>query len=634
MQSLPFGSKILGLSTFKESLAVCTESDGIFIVSILNGQIKYQIPLPSFVTPTSAPVWSKDGDLIWIPAGKFLHYTKPSSGATFSQIEFQSNVNKIFPHSDGISVIAILDNQEIRYVKAKQEENQVTFGPFESDERIISAVIYQKKLYITVDCKAPYLCVLDPTKFTEISRIKLEQRQSSSIFTSLSSDFGVVTFWSDGYWQRYSSDSNANASSSGKISAASDMFLIGSHVGCVTEDQIKIFDLKFSAELQSFSVTAEHIALFSSKCAISVDAILQIRDWKGIAPTTSLSLIGTNVNTKKSKKNKREEISLEIQYNEELNQPTTCDVGQKPAQFKVKSLKHAVESVMEDRFVSQDARQKALKLANEETEQDQKDLAIFQLLPTIPYDYVKQSIIDKKFDTAQMLLKKVEVLTAEQTTELIRMLMNSLDENEIVLAHIITQPTSDSVLNDSVRALTAEESDHLLFFLAHLIKSRRFWKDFEASLSAFDAASRWASSIISLHSTVLTLENHIEGMKALKEELLIERQRIEKAGECWAILHNVCGSKQSDAPPNFMYIVEKLEIPDSIPRTAKAEEEEIKQAEEESSTKVEEKAEQVIEESQPPEPKNEEVTKEVETVDNQEVEAKPATKRGRRSKKK
>ena len=625
MQSLHFGSKILGLSPFKENLAVCTESDGIFIVSITEGQIKFQIPLPSYVVPTSAPVWSSDGHFVWIPAGKYLHYVKPSATATFSQIELQSNVNKIFPHSDGISVVAIMDNQEICYVKAKQEENQVTFGPFEKDERIVSAVFYQKKLYITVDCDAPYLCVLDPTKFSEVSRIKLEQRQSSSIFTTLSSDFGVITFWSDGYWQRYSADSSANASSSGNISAASELFLIGSHVGCITQEQVRIFDLKFSAELQSFPITAEHIALFSSKCVVSIDTILQIREWKGIAPTTTLSLIGTNVNTKKSKKNKREEISLEIQYNEELNQPTTCDVGQKPAQFNVKSLKHAVESVMEDRFVSQEARQKALKLANAETEQDQKDLAIFQLLPTIPFESVKQSIIDKKFDTAQMLLKKVEVLTAEQTTELIRMLMETLDENEIVLAHIITQPTSDSVLNDSVRALTAAESDHLLLFLANLIRSRRFWKDFEASLSAFDAATRWASSIISLHSTVLTLENHTEGMEAFRQELLNERQRIEKAGECWAILHNVCGSRQSDAPPNFMYIVEKLNIPDSIPRSAKAEADDIKKAEEEPQQVIEEETKQPEPEPTPApaqEPEPEEQTKEVEEK---------TTKRGRRS---
>ena len=626
MQSLPFGSKILGLSPFNESLTITTESDGIFVVSPLNAQITLQIPLPSHLVPTSASIRSKDGDFIWIPTGKYLQFAQPSATPTFSQIEFQSNVIQIFPHSDGMSVIAILDNQEIVYVKPKQEENPVSYGPFDKDERIISAVFYQKKLYITIDCKEPYLLVLDPAKFTEISRIHLEQRQSSSIFTTLSSDFGVITFWSDGYWQRYSSDSSTNATSSGKISAASDLFLIGSHVGCISQEQIKNFDLKFSAELQSFPVTAEHIILFSSKCVVSVDTILQIRDWKGIAPTTTLSLIGANVKAKNSKKNKREEISLEIQYNEELNQPTTCDVAQKPATFNVKSLKHAVESVMEDRFVSQEAKKKALKLANEETEQDQKDLAIFQLLSTIPYESVKQSIVEKKFDTAQMLLKKVEVMTAEQTTELIRMLMETLDENEIVLAHIITQPTTDTILNDSVRSLTAEESNKLLLFLANLIRSRRFWKDFEASLSAFDAASRWASSIISLHSTVLTLENFTDGLQAIRQELLAERERIAKAGECWAILHNICGSKQSDAPPNFSYIVEKLNIPDSIPRTPKDEAEAIK--EQELNEEVKEK--EIVNEEVKTEEKKEIVKEEIKTEEGEKEESQETGKKVKR----
>ena len=66
----------------------------------------------------------------------------------------------------------------------------------------------------------------------------------------------------------------------------------------------------------------------------------------------------------------REELAIELLYDDEMTQPATCGVEQRPTTFRVRSLRHVVESVMEDRFVPQAASNTALELAQGEQEED------------------------------------------------------------------------------------------------------------------------------------------------------------------------------------------------------------------------------------------------------------------------
>lgn len=555
MQTLRFESPIIGISPCKDNFVVGTENDGIFVASSNTYDIKLQIPLPSQLVPTGPPVFSKDGDFIWLQTGKSIQCIKPVQNAQFKQIDFDYQIKNVYPHSDRVSVVAVLENKEIRIVRADENANPISFGPLSENESIISVLFYHRKAYIVIDAPKPYIQVLDAQTFAKSGEIMLPNR-SSNIYTAVSSEFGVVIIWSDGYWTRYT-EGESDAISDGKVIAAQEYKLMQSHLACSCQDSVHIYDLKFDAELQKIENPSQHICLFSNKIVITQDRVVHIRDWRGVKPTTSLSLIGSC-----SKQKPREELVLQIQYDDDMKHPTTAPVSQETAVFNIKSLRHAVESVMEDKFVSSDARQTALELAEKEEETDLRELAKFQLLTTIPYSSVVRAIENKSFDTASMMLKKVEPLNSEQVVHLIRLLMSTLKENEVVLTHLITQPHNDSVLQGAITSLTAQEADSLLQFLSVIIRSRRQWKDFEASLTALDSATRWSRIIISSHLTGLALENYTTGLKMVQSELRNEQDRIHSAGNCWAILKNITGDKKSDAPPSFMYIVEKLQIPE------------------------------------------------------------------------
>lgn len=555
MQTLRFDSRIVGISPCKDNFVICTENDGIFVASSQTAEIKLQIPLPSQLVPTGPPVFATDGEYIWLQTGNSVQYIKTAQNAEFKQIDFEKQVNNIIPHSDRISIIAVLENREIRVVRPNEEQKLTSFGPINEKESIISLAFYQKKLYVVIDAPKPYIQVLDAQTFAKSGEIALPIR-NATLASAVSSDFGVVIIWSDGYWTRYT-EGEADAISDGKVLAAHQYKLMQSHLACSCDDAVHIFDLKFDAELQKLDVPSQHICLFSSRIVIANGQVISIREWRGVKPTTSLALVGSAAKAKP-----REELVLQIQYDDNMKHPTTSTVGSQTAVFQIKSLRHAVESIMEDKFVSSEARQAAFELAEAEEEADLRELAKFQLSTTIPYEAVVTAIKNGSFQTAAMMLKKVAPLDSEQVVTLIRMLMKTLKKNEVVLTHLITQPHNDNVLKGAITSLTAKEADQILKFLATIIKSRRQWKDFEASLTALDAATRWTRCIIAAHMTGLALENYTQGLKMVQEELKNEQERIDSAGSCWAILKNITGERKSDAPPSFMYIVEKLQIPE------------------------------------------------------------------------
>jgi hypothetical protein len=219
-----------------------------------------------------------------------------------------------------------------------------------------------------------------------------------------------------------------------------------------------------------------------------------------------------------------------------------------------------INSVIEQRFVSQEDREEALSQLDDSAYDDVRDLALFHLLPTVPFGVLKREMTGKHHANVVLLLKKVEELSGSQIAEFLRLAFAVVSENDIVLAHFLTQPHRDRAILDAAALLNVDEVDALLGFIARMLKSRRYWRELSASFGALDAAVRWGAILIKANFAALCLQHREEGLRALRMELSEEVERIEAAGACWAIMENIREDKNEAIPPSFMYIVDRINI--------------------------------------------------------------------------
>jgi len=555
MQTLRFDSSITGLSSFQEKLAVLTEKDGLFIVKSDKSIIENQYPIASHLSVSGAPLWTKSGEHIFVPCDKVALYIKPNQNASFYEVIVDSPITRFYQHSDSDAVIALLDNGAIVGIKPLESQDLKYYVPKEKKDTIVSVTYQENNIMVVIDSDEPRIDIIDPITFEFVSSVDIQPRDTS-LFNAITSEFGTILIWSDGFWCKYVH--GEAITSYGKMVAARSFSIIGSHICTANESSISIFDLKFDSLLEEINISSTNVCLFNNRIASSSSSKLDIRPWHGVSKTTTRDLIGTS----KDQKPEYKELNIELAYNEEIEQPTTSKVDMKEAHFHVKSLKHLVNSVLDDKFVSSSAREKANKLIEKEEESDVRELAMFHIGAVINYDTVLKSLEEGSFDTVSMMLKKIEPLTSEQLLNLIRKSLSILEQNEIILAHLIMQPHSEHVVIDAIKSLQSNEVNELLLFMAKIIQSRRKWRDFEASLTAMDSTMRWTSIVCKNHRTVLTIQGLTQGLVAIKAELDKEKDLISAASQCWSILECISEGKQASSPPAFMYIVDTLPIPE------------------------------------------------------------------------
>jgi hypothetical protein len=160
-----------------------------------------------------------------------------------------------------------------------------------------------------------------------------------------------------------------------------------------------------------------------------------------------------------------------------------------------------------------------------------------------------------------LMLKKVEPLTAAQIAEFVRIAVAMGEAAEVVLAHFLMQPHAESAAREGAALLTADEVDALFFFLARIVRSRRYWREFLPLFGAFDAVLAWAGRLIAVAFGTLVIQRRVAGIAALRAELAEEEERMQAAGVCWSIMENIQAEKQETLPPSFMYLVERVAIP-------------------------------------------------------------------------
>ena len=555
MQTIRFSSSINGVCSFKDRLVVGTEKDGLFIININKSSIENQYPIPSHLIPNGSPVWTIDGDCIFFPTGKTLQFIKPSQNNQFIEVSLPENINQIFQHPKGDSIIAVLMNNSLYHILPNEKQDIKSFYSYLPTEQIISILSFNKFIYTIIESEKSHIDIFDPNNLTLINSILIPQR-SSSISKSFCSSFGILIIYSDGFWVRYNDEDIF--STFGSISTGKNYYLLNSYLAVSLDKTIKIYDLKFDAELQEIPLSSNYILLFSNKL-ISINLTnLDIREWHGINQTTTKDLIGSMKSINKN----TEEINIELEYIENSHQPSLSNVITKTATFKYKSLRHIIESIMEEKFVTEESRKVAINLLELEKEDDIKDLALFHLSTTISFTQIINIFEKKKFDTVSLMLKKIQTLNSEQLVHLLRIFLNILSINDICLSHLLMQPHSDEVIIDSIKTLNSNEINDLLLFLSKLLKSRRKWRDFDASLTALDMINKWSSLIIFYHKTNLIINNLFEGLKKLKFEFEKEKELIFDASQCWSILSNINEDKPTNMPPTFMYLVETLPIPE------------------------------------------------------------------------
>lgn len=550
MNNLNFESVITGLSTFSNKFAVGTKDGIYYVINSNDFKIENQFYLPSHSGIPSAPVWSLDGDFIWCFSDNSLYFFKPISGSVCEKIEVDEKIVKIFKHVDGISIVAVLESNKICVVKPMLGQKVDYFGPF--GERIISIVNYNRKMALVIDDIEKQTILFLSNVDYEVSKTLDICKRDAIIAFSVASNFGILVFWADGYWEKF--DENGTVKSGSCVSAL-DIDLNESHLCVAHEDGIHIYDMKFDAELQKIDCKASGIALFQNVIISYFEQELKRNSWIGLKTTTTRDLIGT------SKPVECKEVKIELEFDPNLAQPTTNDVIQSEPHYSFRSINSIVEGVMEGKFIPAHIIEQAIEELKKPEYDDIRNFALFQIQKTIPFEEVLKSIQDKQMQNALMMMKKMDDLTPDQIVTLIRLSLQNLDENEMILTQFIVKPNDQKVLRDAIHKLNADEVDQIFFFLAKLLASRRKWKNLDASLSTIDSITQLSSILLSAHLSNLTLQNKTAGLKALQKELIKETVRIEAASDCWAVFETLTEKKNS-FPPSFMYLVETIDIPE------------------------------------------------------------------------
>lgn len=608
MQNLHLDSPITNITSNKNLFAFCTEEGTIYIGKSKNCSVNIQVSLPARSEIISNLIWSEDGCNIYASAGDTVYFFKRDQNAIVKSLLLPYKIENMFPHCDGFSAIAHLSNNTLCHIKPDESFKPTLVGPFPETEKIISIVPYRKThLVLVIDGEVPQLRIIDKDNFNVKKSINIEKHNTAIQYALSSQELGVVVFRADGFWTRYnnilsSSSESLNGQSvfnaSGKASPSLFVHLNGPYLCTSCEDCVKIFDLKFDAELQRIDVNANQAVLFESNVVAVYDNEVHFRDWKGLKKTTTRDLILHQLNKVNQAKNQTqvedeenddqenenqidndlidelesenqnkisrcEEIKIEFKkIINDSDQPVLTEVIQLEPDDKKRSLSSVVDSIMDNKFVPIPVRQKILEQLNDPCYDDVRDLALFHLSTSIPFDDVMKALDDKKTLNAIIMLKKVEPLNGIQVASLIRAALKDIDQNEIVLAHFLTQPLNEKAVVEASKILNPDEVDQMLYFLALLLASRRFWREFEVSMNTLDAVNWWASILIKNNMTVLALQKKTEGLMKLQEELINETERIKAASTCWSIVETITEEKREAIPPSFTYLVETLKIPE------------------------------------------------------------------------
>ena len=635
MQSLPFKSPVRSIASCGNKFVITTNDGEIFIADSNKCIVESQLSFPSSVSNEITAIFSRDGDFVWALANGKVYYSPPVDGSQFTLINLDTPISKIYPHNDGISIIALPSipfdpndnnqankkNSEIIFLKPSESGSPIHFE-IPSPDPIVGIVFYEKKLTIITSApnSSPIAFILSggPLQITKKIPIADVKARAASLSFTASCGSGFLVFWSDGFWKLFTPSSpiiTGNAISSESIDVC------GNRILCVNPTKLKIFDLKFDAQLEKFKIEADHALLFPDRIAVVSGALIRFLSWRG-EKTTTRSLLGSlckrNSNLsnstlpesqqseqfngessdesndelndesneltekfngesieklkegsieklKEGSVNKEKEFWIDISYDPEQNNPLAQDVKKRTAHFRVKNVRQVVEAVMENRGVPERSKQKVLEIVENDPQYEEiRDLVRFQLSSSISLQTVLDAIEAGKRETVLLLLKKLKPLTGEELSILLKLLLNLLNDPneskqiEVIFAHVITQPHETNSIEKAIEDLSTNEADLLLSFLTLLLKSRRKWRELEASLSTEDAILFWGSIIIKKHMTDFALKNVLSGMKELKDQLEEENQCIEAAGKCWSILSNV--GKKQNLPPCFMYLVDHYKV--------------------------------------------------------------------------
>ena len=545
MKNLRFDSAVTGIYPLSSLLVVATEDGTVFVVNSATATIEKQISLPSDSGVPGRPLWSFDGDFIWIPSGDTAYYMKPVPGAKVESIKLESRIESLFAHPDGISALALMENNSVLLMKPSGTSSEVIPA---SDSAIISIVVYQKKVAVVSETQ---ISIVDPSTFELSKAIEIPKQSASVAFTVASNEFGIVVIWADGSWARFTD----GLKDTGKCVSCEHVSFVGSHLCAACGECVKIFDLKFDAELQEIGVKARMAELFPDVVIAAADNELHIREWSGLRKTTTRTLIGSAAPVE------CKEVRVKLGSSERnLEQPVAEDVEVVKPEFKFKSVGQVIDSIINDRFVPASCKERVMKELDNPKYDDIREVAMFHLSMFVPFDVVMKHLEEGKNENVLLMMKKLEILNSQQIAEFIKRALAIVDTNEVILAHFLTQPHDPRAADGAAALLSVDEVDLLFKFLARLVRSRRYWKELDVSLGALEAAIKWSSRLITANFTALTLHHKTEGLAELKKELQEETERVEAAGRCWSIVENMTEEKQNPVPPSFMYIVERLDI--------------------------------------------------------------------------
>ncbi|OHT08230.1 hypothetical protein TRFO_23305 [Tritrichomonas foetus] len=569
MQNLHLDSLVVGITSHKQSFAFCLEDGSVCIGNSKNGTVDLEISLPANSDKINRIVWSMDGDFIYVSSHDTLYFFRPATNYSVESIKLPKPIENVFPHKDGYSSIVLFVDSSFCIVNPSPTFNPNILSLVSESERIVSFVVYKQQIAMVVDGPNPQIRFLDSKSISIDTQKVIEIEQHDAVISSaVSSEAGIVIQRADGFWTRYTDISSISGNS------ASSLFIDvqGTYMCASCGDCVRIYDLKFDAELQKIDVNAQQAIIFESNIVAISETEVHFREWKGLKSTSTRDLILSHINgqnegekddTKNDDQIECEEIKIAFQEIEADNShPIITEVIQSKAESKFRSVSSVINNIMDNKFVPINLRQKVHEIIQDPAYDDVRDLALFHLSTSIPYSDVEKALLEGKALNVVMMLKKIEPLNGQQIASFIKLALKSLDDNEIVLAHFLTQPLNEVAAAEAAKILNADEVDSLLEFLARMLASRRYWREFEASLTALDSVNRWASILIKANVTVLALQKKTKGLVMLQDELKRETERIKAAATCWSIVENITENQMDAVPPSFMYLVSTINIPE------------------------------------------------------------------------
>jgi hypothetical protein len=545
MQTLRFDSAITGLSSHAPFFVVGTDDGSLFFLNTQTSTIDRQFSLPPNSAPFGAPVWS--GDFIWVPSDCTAFFFPENDIDSINSVQISESISRLFVHPCQSAVFALHSPNSVSVLQASGASASRTF-----ENCVICAIVIRDGKAVIVTESG--LFVADPMTLEIEETIEFVKRRSAVSFAQ-ATEFGIVVVWADGFWARFSD----GIVGEGNSIAASGFDLVGSHLAAACGDCVKLFDLRFEAELQSVSLPANMVVLFEKAIVGAAGTVVTIRELSGLQRTTTRDLIGSAPSVESR------ELKVGIaEFQPNLKSPLAEKVELRDPTFKFRSAVEAVDRVIEHRSVPQAVKQSVVDQVEGPEYEDIRELAKFHLRTSIPFEEIREQMRDGKNENVLVALKKVETLGPEQIAEFIRLALGVLDSNEIILAHFLVQSHTEKAAREAAALLTVDEVDAVLHFLAKMVRSRRYWREYHVLFGAFDAVLAWSSWLVTATFSALTIQGRTEGLAALRRELVEEAERIHAAGACWSIMENIHQDKTEVVPPSFMYVVERIDtgLPD------------------------------------------------------------------------